>query len=181
MILSGLAVAVLVGCGGPPKEEIEKAKASKAAADKVNAAVYSADAYNAAATLDKDAQELIKKSEFDKAKAKLIEAIKKYDEAAKAAPENMKTMGEETKKAIADFKAAWEAYGKDKVAAAAVKKMKKDEAKTYADAKAAIETMVKDAEGMIEADPAGAKAKVDEINAKFNDLKAMTAPKTVKK
>ncbi len=52
MILSGLAVAVLVGCGGPPKEEIEKAKAAKAAADKVNAVVYAAEVYNAAATLD---------------------------------------------------------------------------------------------------------------------------------
>lgn len=181
MILAGLAVAVLIGCGGPPKEEIEKAKTAKANADKVNAAVYAKEAYDAAATLNKDADELIKKSEFDKAKAKLIEAIKKYDEAAKAAPENMKNMAAEMKTAVENFKKDWEAYGKDKAVAAAVKKMKKDDAKKYNDAKAAIEGMVKDTEGMIETDPAGAKAKMDEINAKFAELKTMTAPPAKKK
>lgn len=175
MILAGLAVAVLIGCGGPPKEEQEKAKAAKANADKANAAVYAVEAYNAAATLDKDAAELIKKNEFDKAKAKLIEAIKKYDEAAKAAPENMKAMAAEMKTAVENFKKDWEAYGKDKAVAVAVKKLKKDQAKTYTDAKAGIEGMVKDVEGMIDTDPAGAKAKMDEVNAKFADLKNMTA------
>lgn len=181
MILSGLAVAILVGCGGPPKEEQDKAKTAKANADKVNAAVYSKEAYDAAEALVKDANEMIKKSEFDKAKAKLIEAIKKYDEAAKAAPDNMKKMGEDAKAAIAAFKTEWEAYGKDKAAAAAVKKMKKDDAAKYSTLKNEIETAVKDAEGMCEADPAGANTKIEEIKAKFADLKAMTAPKTVKK
>jgi hypothetical protein len=171
------AVTMLIGCGGPPKEEMEKVKTSKANADKVNAAVYSKEAYDAAAALEKDASEMIKKSEFDKAKAKLIEAIKKYDEAGKAAPDNMKKMGEDAKAAIAAFKTEWEAYGKDKVAAAAVKKMKKDEAAKYTTLKTEIETAVKDAEGMCDADPNGATAKVEEIKAKFADLKAMTAPK----
>lgn len=175
------AVTMIIGCGGPPKEELEKVKTSKANADKVNAAVYSKDAYDAAAALEKDASEMIKKSEFDKAKAKLVAAIAKYDEAGKAAPDNMKKMGEDAKAAIAAFKTEWEAYGKDKVAAAAVKKLKKEDGAKYTTLKTEIETAVKEAEGVCDTDPNAANTKVEEIKVKFADLKAMTAPKTAKK
>ncbi len=89
----------------------------------------------------------------------------------------MKTMGAETKAAIDAFVKNWEAYGKDKAVAASVKKMKKDVAGKYTETKTAIETLVKEATEMCEADPAGAKVKVDEFTAKFADLKAMTAKK----
>ncbi len=164
-----------------PVEQIAMAVTAKAAADKVNAAVYSAEAYNSASTLDKDAQESIKKSEFDKAKAKLIEAIKKYDEAAKDAPKNMETMIAETKADINAFVADLEAYSKDKAVVAAVKEMNKDETKKYNDIKVSIDLIIKVAAEMCERDPAAAKAKIEECSAQLTELKAMSAPKEKKK
>ena len=181
MILAGLAVAVLVGCGGPPKELQEKAAQLQKKALEVKADVYAKADYDAATAAVTKGLDAIKKSDWDGSKKAYTEGVAKFEAAIKAAPEGMKAATEEAKKAIADIKAAWEAYGKDKAAAAAVKKLKKDEAGKYAALKTEIETAVKEAEGMIEADPAGANAKAGEINAKFADLKAMTAPKTVKK
>jgi len=113
MIVAALAAVILIGCGGPPKAEMDKATMAKKKADEAMAEVYAAEAYTAGATAWKDGEELVKKSDFAKAKAKYVEAAAKFDEAAAGSAAGKEAMKAETEKMIADFEAAWGAGEKD--------------------------------------------------------------------
>jgi hypothetical protein len=125
MIVAGMAAVILIGCGGPPKAEMDKATMAKKKADEAMAEVYAAEAYTAGSTAWKEGEELVKKSEFDKAKAKYVEAAAKFDEAANGAAAGKEAMKAETEKMIADFEAAWGAG--EKAMKTAAGKMKGDD------------------------------------------------------
>ena len=86
LMTSALALFVLVGCGGPPNEEIAKAKAAKATADAAKADMYAKDAYDAGTKAWNDGEAAVKGKEWDKAKKAYAESAKQFDAAAKAAP-----------------------------------------------------------------------------------------------
>lgn len=113
MMALSLAAFVLIGCGGPPKEDMDKATMAMKKAVEAKADMYAKDMYEAGDKAMKEGAELVKKNEFDKAKAKYMEATKQFDAAAKAAPDAMNAMKAEVEKAIADFETAWTAGEKD--------------------------------------------------------------------
>jgi hypothetical protein len=172
-----LPVVVLIGCGGPPKEDIEKATKAKAAADAAKADVYSKDSYDAAMAAWKEGTDLDKKSDFGKSKVKYQEAAKKFDEAAKAAPDNMKKAQDDATAMVATLKAAKEAYGKDKKAMMAAKGMKKDDKAKYDAAMKEFDAMLAEGEGMIADNAMGAMEKLNGAKAKWDEAMAMTMPK----
>ncbi len=172
-----LPVVVLVGCGGPPKEDIEKATKARAAADAAKADVYSKDSYDAAMAAWKEATDLDKKSDFGKSKVKYQEAAKKFDEAAKAAPDNMKKAQDDATAMVASMKASMDAHGKDKKMMMAVKGMKKDDKAKYDAAMKEATAMVTEAEGMIADNAMGAMEKLNAAKAKWDEAMAMTMPK----
>ncbi|HMW33587.1 MAG TPA: hypothetical protein PKJ64_08760 [bacterium] len=171
-----LAAFVLIGCGGPPKELIEKATVAMKKATEAKADVYAKEAFDAAnAALNKGA-EAVKKSDWDGAKKAYTEAAAQFEAAAKAAPEAMKAKMEEAKAGIAAAKKAWEDMGKDKMLMAATKLMKKDDKAKYDAMGKEVEGAVKGAEGMMETDPMGALSSLAMATEKMDAMKKMAMP-----
>jgi hypothetical protein len=129
-------VMLLVGCGGPPKEEMEKTKMNKTKAMEAKADTYAKDLFDAAAAAETAGADAVKKSDWDKAKKSYADAAKKFEDAGKAAPAGHDAMKADLTARMAKL----EADHNDKAMADMKKKMgtmKKDE-------KAAMEKMVAD-------------------------------------
>ena len=86
LMTSALALMIIVGCGGPPTEDINKAKAAKVTADAAKAEMYAKDQYDAGTKAWNDGEAAVKGKEWDKAKKAYVESAKQFDAAAKAAP-----------------------------------------------------------------------------------------------
>ncbi len=176
MIVAGLAIAVLVGCGGPPKAEIEKATLAKKKADEAMAEVYAAESYSAATAAWNEGQELVKKGDNDKAKAKYVEAATAFDKSAADAPAGKDAMKAEVEKSITDFETAWTAGKKD---------MTKAGSKMKGDDKTAFEKMMADCEAglaeckdmMSKDDIKGAKDKMASVMDNHKAITEKMAPK----
>ncbi len=173
LLALGLAAFVLIGCGGPPKEDIEKATKAKASADAVKAADYAKETYDAATAAMTAGAEAVKKSEWDKAKKAYMEAGAKFTAAATEAPAKMKEMADAATAKVADLKKMATEIVKDKGVMAALKG--KDKAKFEAMLKDA-NTMITEGEGMIADNAMGATEKLTAAAAKFEEVKTMANP-----
>jgi hypothetical protein len=80
------AIVLSVGCGGPPKEEINRAEAARASADAAKANIYVKDTYGLAAMAWNDGQAAVRAKEWDKARKAYAAAARQFEEAAEAAP-----------------------------------------------------------------------------------------------
>ncbi len=139
LMTSALALMIIIGCGGPPTEEINKAKAAKATADAANAGTYAKDQYDAGTKAWMDGEAAVKGKEWDKAKKAYATAATQFDAAGKAAPAGHDAMkadltarmaklaADHNDKAMADMKKKMATMKKDD-------KMKMD--KSMADCKA---------------------------------------------
>ena len=173
LLALGLAAFVLIGCGGPPKEDMEKAKKAQVAADAVKAADYVKETYEAATAAVKAGEEANKKSEWDKAKKAYMEAGAKFTAAATEAPAKMKEMADAATAKVADLKKMAAEIVKDKGVMAALKG--KDKAKFDAMLKEA-NTMITEGEGMIADNAMGATEKLAAAAAKFEEVKTTANP-----
>lgn len=175
-ILLALSISafVLIGCGGPPKEDIEKANKAKVAADAVKAADYAKETYDAAVALTVAGKEAEKKSEWDKEKKAFMDATAKFTAAATEAPVKMKEMQDAATAKVADLKKMAADVAKDKMVMAAMKG--KDKAKFEGMMKEA-NTMITEGEGMIADNNAmGATEKLTAAGAKLDEVKTMANP-----
>ncbi|HMW33588.1 hypothetical protein L6Q79_06435 [bacterium] len=145
MIVSALTVAmtafVLIGCGGPPEQEIAKAKAAAKKASEAKAADYASESFAKAEAKMKEADGLVAKKEWDKSKAAYVEAEKLYNEAATAAPAGMEQVKTSTDDFIKNCETTWTKNEKAMMAAAGKLKAadKKEVETTYAGCKAKLE------------------------------------------
>jgi len=173
LLALGFAAFILIGCGGPPKEDIEKANKAKASADAVKAADYAKENYDAATASMTAGSDAVKKSEWDKAKKAYMEAGAKFTAAATEAPAKMKEMQDAATAKVEELKKMMEATAKDKMVMKAMNG--KDKAK-FAAMKTEAETMMKDGEGMIADDAMGAMEKLTAAGAKLDEIKMMANP-----
>ena len=179
MIVMGMivtAMAVLIGCGGPPQEEIAKAEAAKASADAAKANIYVKDAYGLASMAWNDGEAAVKAKEWDKARKAYADAARQFDEAAKGAPAGHNAMKKElTDRMLEKSKKHQEM---EKEIFPAMKKMTKDnEAKARklieeceAATQAAEEALAKD-------DLAAAKEKMDSDDIIDKNMMALVPAK----
>ncbi len=176
--ITALAVMVLIGCGGPPTEDINKATAAKKAADGVNAATYAKEQYDAATKAWTDGEAAVKAKEWDKAKKAYMESTKQFDAAAKAAPGNHDAMKAEITDRIAKAEENHAKMEKDKALMAMIMKLKPaDKAKAdnmKKECKAAI-AAAKDA--LAKDDLMAAKEALDKDENIHKDLMAMMPTK----
>lgn len=172
-----LAVVTLIGCGGPPKDLIDKATLAQKKATEAKADVYAKEDFDAATAAMTKGSDAVKKSDWDGAKKAYTEAAAKFEAAAKAAPDNMKKATEDATKMVADMKAMMDANAKDKAMMAAMKAMKKDDKAKFDAMNKEVAAMVTEAEGMIADNAMGALEKLSAAKAKMDEMKAMTAPK----
>lgn len=174
---TALAVMVLIGCGGPPTEDINKAKANKTAADGANASVYAKDQYDAGVKAWNDGEAAVKAKEWDKAKKAYMEAGKQFDAAAKAAPGAHDAMKAELTDRLAKAEENHAKMEKDKAMAASMMKLNKDN-------KAKAENMKKECKAAVAAakdalakdDLMAAKDALDKDDSIHKDMTAMLTP-----
>lgn len=175
---TALAVTVLIGCGGPPTEDINKATAAKKSADEVNAATFVKEQYDAASASMTAGEAAVKAKEWDKAKKAYMEAAAKFGEAAKAAPAAKDAMKAELTDRLAKAEENHAKMSKDKVMAAAMMKLDKD-------MKAKAENMKKECAAAIAAakdalakdDLMAAKDALDKDDSIHKDMTAMLSAK----
>ena len=173
LLALGLAAFVLVGCGGPPKEDIEKAGKAKVAAEAAKAADYAKENYDAAVAAMTAGAEAVKKSEWEKAKKAYMDAAAKFTAAAAEAPAKMKEMQDAATAKVADLKKMAGEVAKDKMVMAAMKG--KDKAKFETMMKEA-NAMITEGEGMIADNAVGATEKLTAAGAKLEEIKTNANP-----
>lgn len=173
LLALGLAAFVLIGCGGPPKEEIEKANKAKVAADAAKAADYAKETYDAAMASMTAGSDAVKKSEWDKAKKSYMEAGAKFTAAAAEAPAKMEEMKTAATAKVDELKKMMEATGKDKMVMAAMKGKNKA---TFEGMMKEATAMMTEGEGMIAENAMGAMEKLTAAAAKLDEIKMMANP-----
>ena len=173
MVLS--LVLVMAGCSKPPEAEQKAAKAAMDAAMSAGADKYAAADFGAAKKAWDGAESQVKDKKYKEAKEGYIAAKAAFEKAAAGVEAGKKAMVDQANAALAGTEEAWkkvEAEGKK-----LEKKMKDKEAWTN-DAKAISEGLAK-AKEMAASDPAGAKAKADELKGMIDKwegtLKEMAA------
>lgn len=172
---SALALMIVIGCGGPPQEEINKAKANKAAAETAKADVYATDQYDAGAKAWVAAEEAGFVKDWAKAKKDYAEAARLFDVAAKAAPAGHDQMKNDVSKAIADFDTKMGAGNKDM--ASKMKTMKKEDKAAMDKAGKECAALSAEAKDMLGKDDiSGAKDKIDEANKHLDEMAAKMMP-----
>ena len=175
---AALAVVVLIGCGGPPTAEINKAKAAKTTADGANASMYVKEQYDAAAKAWNDGEMAVKAKEWDKAKKAYMDAATQFDAAAKAAPAAHDAMKTELTDRLAKADEMHAKMAKDKAMMAKIKMMKKDD-------KMKADNMMKECEAAVAAakdalgkdDLMAAKDALDKDDAIHTEMNAMMMKK----
>ena len=176
--MTALTVMVLIGCGGPPTEDINKATAAKKTADGANAAMYVKDQYDAATASMTAGEAAVKAKEWDKAKKAYMEAAKAFDAAAKAAPAAHDAMKAEITDRIAKADENHAKMEKDKAMMASMMKLKKED-------KAKADNMVKECKAAVAAakealakdDLMAAKEALDKDDNLHKELMAMMPTK----
>lgn len=168
---------VLVGCAKPPDAEKQAAKTAMDAAISAGADKYAATDLNAAKKIWDTAESQMKEKKYKEAKQSYIDAKAAFEKAAKGVESGKKAV---TDQANAAMKALEEAWKNLEATAKKMEKKLKDKKEAWTtDAKAISEGLGKVKE-MIATDPAGAKAKLDELKNMAdkweNTFKEMAAP-----
>jgi hypothetical protein len=183
-VLFALTLA-FIGCSKPPEAEKQAAKAAMDAALSAGADKYAIADLNAAKKIWDEAESQMKDKKYKEAKQSYIDAKVAFEKAAKAV-EAGKKIADEARAAITTIEKAWENL--EATAKKMERKMKDKKEAWIADAKTFTEGMAK-AKEMIDGDPAGVKAKLDDLKTmvdkwenKFKEMAAAPAkPEAPKK
>ena len=177
LIFVGLALLlVLAGCAQPPEAEKQAAKGAMDAAVSGGADKYAVADLDAAKKVWETAESQMNEKKYQEAKQSYIDAKAAFEKAGSAAEAGKKAASDQASAVLASIEEAW----KDLEAKAQkiAKKMKNKKGAWVADSKTVTDGLVK-AKEMIASDPAGAKPKLDELQAlvdKWEDiLKKMAA------
>jgi hypothetical protein len=180
-----LALAlVFIGCAKPPEAEKLAARAAMDAAVAAGADKYAATDFNAAKNLWDTSEAQMNEKKYEEAKQGYVNTKAAFEKAADAAAAGKKAITDEVNAAVAGLEEGWKNL---ETAAKGVEKKMKDQKDAWeADTKAFVDGL-KAAKDMIATDPAGAKAKANELkaiidkwDAAFKELAAAPA-KPVKK
>ncbi len=158
LIVFTLTLAFM-GCTKPPDAEKQAAKTAMDAAISAGADKFAIADLNAAKKIWEQAESQMNDKKYKEAKQSYIDAKAAFEKAA-AAVEAGKKIADEAKVAMTTIEETWKNLGA--TAKKMEKKMKDKKEAWMADAKTFTEGLGK-AKEMIDADPAGAKAKLDEL------------------
>lgn len=158
LIVFALTLAFM-GCTKPPDVEKQAAKTAMDAAISAGADKFAIADLNAAKKIWEQAESQMKDKKYKEAKQSYIDAKAAFEKAAGAVEAGKKT-ADEAKVAMTTIEETWKNLGS--MAKKMENKMKDKKEVWMADAKTFTEGLGK-AKEMIDADPAGAKAKLDEL------------------
>jgi hypothetical protein len=184
IVILALAL-VFTGCAKPPEAEKSAANAAMTAAVTAGADKYAAANLAAAKKVWDSAEAQMKEKNYKEAKQAYVDAKAAFEKATAAVAAGKQAAAAQANAAVAALEEAWMKL--DATAKTLEKKMKDKKEAWTADVTAFPERAkaVKDA---IAADPAGAKAKIDELkaivdkwDAAFKELAAAPEPETPKK
>lgn len=153
---------VLAGCAKPPEAEKQAAKGAMDAAVSAGADKYAVADLGAAKKVWDTAESQMNEKKYKEAKQSYIEAKAAFEKAGGAVQAGKKAASDQASAALASIEEAWKKL--EATAQKMAKQMKDKKEAWAADSKAATEGLAK-AKEMIAADPAGAKAKLDELKA----------------
>jgi PBP1b-binding outer membrane lipoprotein LpoB len=176
-------VLVAVGCSKPPEAEQKAAKTAMDAAMSAGADKYAAADFETAKKAWDTAESQVKDKKYKEAKDGYIAAKAAFEKAAAGVEAGKKAVVDQVNADLAALEGAW--MNLDATAKKMEKKIKDKDAWTN-DAKAITEGLAK-AKEMAASDPAGAKAKMDEVkgmmdkwDSAFKEMAAAPAPAPAK-
>jgi PBP1b-binding outer membrane lipoprotein LpoB len=176
-------VFLFAGCSKPPEAEQKAAKAAMDAAMSAGADKYAAADFDAAKKKLDEAESLVKDKKYKEAKTVYIDAKAAFEKASAGVEAGKKALVDQVNNDLAALEGRWKDL--DATAKKLDKKIKDKDAWTN-DAKAISEGLAK-AKEMAPADPAGAKAKMDEVkgmmdkwDGAFKELAAAPPPAPAK-
>jgi len=176
-------VLVVAGCSSPPDAEQKAAKTAMDAAMSAGADKYATADLGAAKKAWDTAESQVKDKKYKEAKDGYIAAKAAFEKAAAGVEAGKKAVVDQVNADLAVLEGAW--MNLDATAKKMEKKIKDKDAWTN-DAKAITEGLAK-AKEMAASDPAGAKAKMDEVkgmmdkwDSAFKEMAAAPAPAPAK-
>lgn len=176
-------VFLVAGCSKPPEAEQKAAQAAMDAAMSAGADKYAAADFDAAKKKLDEADSLVKDKKYKEAKPAYIDAKAAFEKASAGVEAGKKALVDQVNNDLAALEGRWKDL--DATAKKLDKKIKDKDAWTN-DAKAISEGLAK-AKEMAPADPAGAKAKMDEVkgmmdkwDGAFKELAAAPPPAPAK-
>jgi PBP1b-binding outer membrane lipoprotein LpoB len=176
-------VLVVTGCSKPPEAEQKAAKTAMDAAMSGGADKYATADFEAAKKAWDTAESQMKDKKYKEAKEGYIAAKAAFDKAAAGVEAGKKAVADQVNADLATLEGAWKNL--DATAKKMEKKIKDKDAWTNG-AKAITEGLAK-AKEMAASDPAGAKAKMDEVkgmmdkwDSAFKEMAAAPAPAPAK-
>lgn len=159
--LGGLALMlILLGCAKPPDTEREAAKAAMDAAVSAGADKYASADLDAATKVWGTAESEMKEKKYKGAKQSYIDAKAAFEKASAAVEAGKKAAAHQANASLSALEESWKNL--EVRARKMAKRMKEKNEEWTADAGAISEGLAKGKE-MIATDPAGAKAKLDEL------------------
>lgn len=161
MVVLVMALA-LIGCAKPPEAEKSAADAAKNAAIAAGAETYAATDLDAAKKILDGAEAQMKEKNYKEAKQAYLDAKAAFERAAAAVAAGKQAAAAEATAAVTALEQAW--VNLEAAAKPVEKKLKEKKDLWSADVAAFTEGLTKVKEG-IAADPAGAKAKIAELQA----------------
>jgi len=171
---------VFIGCAKPPDQEKSAAKTAMDAAVSAGADKYAATDFTTAKGLWDTAESQMMDKKYKEAKQGYIDAKSAFEKAASGVEAGKKAVADAVSAAIASLENDWKNL--EATAKKAEKNMKDKKADWTADEKAFTDGL-QATKDMIATDPAGAKAKVDELksvidkwDSTFKELAAAPAP-----
>ena len=180
-----LALALMfIGCGKPPEAEQKAAKAALDAAISAGADKYAVADMDAANKLFEAAEGQVKSKKYEEAKKNYVDAKAAFEKAVGGVEAGKKAAAGEAKTALETIEASWKGL---QAAAKKVEKSMKEKKEEWEAEVKSFEEGLKSAKEMLAADPAGTKAKVDELKsviekweADFKEMAAAPAPEEKK-
>jgi hypothetical protein len=170
---------VLAGCAKPPEAEKQAAKGAMDAAISGGADKYAAADLDAAQKVWDTAESQMNEKKYKEAKQSYIDAKAAFEKASDAVEAGKKAASDQASSVLASIEEAWKKL--EATAQTMAKQMKDKKEAWVADSKAVTDGLAK-AKEMIAADPAGARAQLDELKAmvdKWDNLfKEMAAAPT---
>jgi hypothetical protein len=151
---------ILLGCAKPPDTEREAAKAAMDAAVSAGADKYASADLDAATKVWDTAESQMKEKKYKEAKQSYFDAKAAFEKASAAVEAGKKAAADQANASLSALGESWKNL--EVTARKMAKRMKEKKEEWTADAGALSEGLAK-AKEMIATDPAGTKAKLDEL------------------
>lgn len=151
---------ILLGCAKPPDAEREAAKVAMDAAASAGANKYASADLDAAMKVWDTAESQMKEKKYKEAKQSYIDAKAAFEKTSAAVEGGRKAAADQVNASLSTLAESWKTL--EVTARKMAKRMKEKKEEWTADAGAISEGLAK-AKEMITTDPAGAKAKLDEL------------------